>query len=41
MREYEHRKQKNGEVRHEDEFVLVDGDAFLVTVEKAGIELVK
>ena len=39
MRKNEHREQEYGEVCHEYEFILVDGNAFLVPVEKTGIYL--
>ena len=39
MRKNEHREQQHGEVCHEYEFILVDGNAFLVSVEKTGIYL--
>ena len=39
MRKNEHRKQEHGEVCHEYEFILVDGNAFLVPIEKTGIYL--
>ena len=40
MRKNEHREQEHGEIRHENELVLVDSRAFLVSVEKASINLV-
>ena len=41
MRQYEHREQENGEVRHEYEFILVDGCTFSVSIEKVRINLVR
>ena len=40
MREDEHRKKKHGKVRHEDEFVLVEGRAFPVSVKKMGVNFI-
>ena len=40
MRQDEHRDQEHGEVCHEYEFVLVDGRAFFVAIEKVRINLV-